>query len=297
MPPLPPRSARKVALHEVRVAAAAAAAVPAVAPAVARRRDLVAVEEPLEIRLDLSGVNGPAAQSLCVTMRTPGEDFALAAGFLFAEGLVRGRDDLGRMTFCVGPDTSQQEYNRLTVELRRVPEVPPENLIRHFFATSACGVCGKAALDGLRLRRLPAPPPGSPRVSARALCGAPALLRAGQDLFARTGGLHAAALFDPAGAIVALAEDVGRHNAVDKVVGTQVLAGCTSLSDRLLVVSGRSSFEILQKALVAGIPLVAAVGAPSSLAVDLAREFGVTLVGFLRPDRFNIYAGADRIDS
>lgn len=258
--------------------------------------DLVAIEEPLELRIEFETAAGSVARTLSVTMRTPGNDYALAVGFLFAEGVISGRDDVRRMDYCVGRDPSHQEFNSLSVSLRAGLTVGPALLLRHFLTYSSCGVCGRAALDALRARKPPVPAPDRPRVPLATLYRLRERVLGAQEVFARTGGLHAAALFDPAGNLVALHEDLGRHNAVDKVIGTQVLEGRTPLADDLLWVSGRSSFEIVQKAVVAGLPIVAAVGAPSSLAIDVAEEFGLTLLGFLHDDRVNIYTGAQRVE-
>jgi len=254
------------------------------------RRDAVATEEPMEIRL----AAGPARRRLAVTMRTPGADFELAAGFLYSEGVV-GPDGIARIAYCTDADLdAEQRYNVVTVTLRgdRLPELA--TLERHFTTSSACGVCGRSSLDGLHLHGARPAAPG-PVVDARVLAGLPDALRAGQRLFATTGGLHAAGLFTPGGELVCLREDVGRHNAVDKVVGWALLSGRLPLHDHLLVVSGRASYEIMQKALAAGVPVVCAVSAPSSLAVRLATEFGMTLVGFLRGRRFNVYADSGRV--
>jgi len=256
-----------------------------------RRPDALAVEEPMEIRLVLPG--RAAALSLSVTMRTPGHDFELAAGFLQSEGVVRGRQDIATISYCVdGPE--EQRYNVVNVALRPGVAFAPERLVRHVYTTSSCGVCGKASLDAIRLQGLQ-PVDGALRLDAGLVVTLPETLRQEQTLFERTGGLHAAALFDEQGHLVVVREDVGRHNAVDKLVGERLLAGALPLSRCVLLVSGRASFEIMQKALAAGIPAVCAVSAPSSLAVDLAREFGMVLIGFLRGSRFNVYAGADRV--
>ena len=256
-----------------------------------RRPDALAVEEPMEIRLVLPG--RAAALSLSVTMRTPGHDFELAAGFLQSEGVVRGRQDIATISYCVdGPE--EQRYNVVNVALRPGVAFAPERLVRHVYTTSSCGVCGKASLDAISLQGLQ-PVDGALRLDAGLVVTLPETLRQEQTLFERTGGLHAAALFDEQGHLVVVREDVGRHNAVDKLVGERLLAGALPLSRCVLLVSGRASFEIMQKALAAGIPAVCAVSAPSSLAVDLAREFGMVLIGFLRGSRFNVYAGAERV--
>jgi FdhD protein len=255
------------------------------------RSDYLATEEPLEIRL----VAGGQTATVAVTMRTPGADFELAAGFLHGEGVVGGREEIVRISYCTDPDVdAEQQYNIVNVGLAAAAMPDLHALERHFMTSSACGVCGKASLDALELRGCPVMPPG-PSVDPAVLPRLPTALRERQGLFESTGGLHAAGLFTADGELVALREDVGRHNAVDKLVGWAMLDGRLPLHDHLLMVSGRSSYEILQKALVAGIPVVCAVSAPSSLAVDLARRFGMTLVGFLRGERFNLYAGEERL--
>jgi FdhD protein len=255
------------------------------------RPDVLATEEPMEIRL----ISGGTKQTVAVTMRTPGSDFELAAGFLYGEGIVSSQGDITKISYCVDADVdAEQQYNIVNVELRdgREPDLRP--LERHFFTTSACGVCGKASLEQLELRGCPVIPPG-PEVATETIYSLPEKLRAAQGLFEATGGLHAAALFDAGGELVALREDVGRHNATDKLIGWALLDGRIPLGDHIVMVSGRSSYEIMQKCLTAGVPIVCAVSAPSSLAVDVAREFGMTLVGFLRGSKFNAYAGSERI--
>ncbi|MDH3207202.1 MAG: formate dehydrogenase accessory sulfurtransferase FdhD [Gemmatimonadota bacterium] len=255
------------------------------------RSDQLATEEPLEIRLAAGG----RTRTLAITMRTPGADFELVAGFLHGEGVIGHRRDARELRYCTDPalDAAQQ-YNVVTVELAstELPDLP--GLDRHFFTSSACGVCGKASLDALESSGCESLPEGF-EVDAATLYRIPDRLRDAQGLFESTGGLHAAGLFTADGELICLREDVGRHNAVDKVVGWALLEGGLPLTDRILMVSGRSSYEILQKALVAGIPVVCSVSAPSSLAVDVARRFGMTLVGFLRGERFNVYTGSERI--
>lgn len=254
-------------------------------------RDTLVTEEPLEIRL----VAGRERRTLAVTMRTPGADFELAAGFLFGEGVIDGREAIRRITYCVDSTVEDgQRFNLVNVELAAdtMPELAA--LERHFYTSSACGVCGKAGLETLSLRGCTSLGPG-PDVTPELIYGLPERLRAHQRLFATTGGLHAAALFGADGTLLAAREDVGRHNAVDKLVGWALLEGRLPLSDCILLVSGRASYEILQKALAAGIPVVCAVSAPSNLAVEVAQRFGLTLIGFLRGRRFNIYAGAERV--
>ena len=255
------------------------------------RDDHLATEEPLEIRLQA----GDDTQTVAVTMRTPGHDFELAAGFLHNEGIISEPAMLSGITYCVDADVdAEQRYNIVNVGLRlpRLPELA--TLERHFFTTSACGVCGKASLDAIAMRDCPALPAG-PLLTPSQLTALPQALRAGQGLFDATGGLHAAGLFDAGGTLLCLREDVGRHNAVDKLIGWALMQRRLPLHGCILLVSGRASYEILQKSTVAGVPVVCAVSAPSHLAVELARRFGVTLVGFLRGERFNVYAGVERI--
>jgi FdhD protein len=253
--------------------------------------DELATEEPLEIRLDAGG----EVRKLAVTMRTPGADFELAVGFLHGEGVIVGPGDVRTVAYCLDRSVEpQQRYNVVTVALAgQAPDLTP--LERHFMATSACGVCGKASLDAVRVRGC-GPLPAGPRLAPEVLTGLPGTLANGQGVFRATGGLHAAGLFDAAGNLLAIREDVGRHNAVDKLVGWALLQGRLPLHDRIVVVSGRASYEIVQKCFVAGVPALCAVSAPSSLAVDLARDWRMTLVGFLRGQRFNVYSGMARID-
>jgi FdhD protein len=251
------------------------------------RPDTLATEEPLEIR-----AGGPDQQALpvAVTMRTPGGDYELAAGFLFTEGLI-GAGDVRRVAYCDDLDGQEQQFNVVTVTLSR----PFDHgaLHRNFFATSSCGICGKASLDDVEVRCAPVQP--GPEITADVLAGLPDRLRAKQRIFDRTGGLHAAGLFTATGELVSLREDVGRHNAVDKVIGEQLLAGTLPLGDRILQVSGRASFEIVQKAAVAGIPIVSAVSAPSSLAVEAGERLGLTIIGFVRDGRLNVYSRPERV--
>jgi len=251
------------------------------------RPDSLATEEPMEIRV---GGPGQEATQVAVTMRTPGGDYELAVGFLFTEGLI-APGDVRRVAYCDDLDDESQRYNVVTVTLER--PFDPGALRRNFYATSSCGICGKAALDDVEVRC--APVADGPQVRAEVLVGLPDALRARQRVFDRTGGLHAAGLFTAEGGLVTLREDVGRHNAVDKVIGEQALAGRVPLTDHVLQVSGRASFEIVQKAAVAGIPIVSAVSAPSSLAVEAGERFGMTIVGFVRDGRCNVYAGSDRV--
>ena len=255
------------------------------------RPDALATEEPMEIRV----VSGGSRQTVAVTMRTPGADFELAAGFLYGEGIVSSPEDVKKISYCVDPDVdAEQQYNIVNVELRAGRKYDPRPLERHFYTTSACGVCGKASLEQLELRGCAVIPPG-PEIAAEKIYSLPEKLREAQGLFEATGGLHAAALFDAEGDLLALREDVGRHNATDKLVGWALLEGRLPLGDHAVMVSGRSSFEILQKCLTAGVPIVCAISAPSSLAVDVARRFNITLVGFLRGNRFNVYSAPERV--
>ena len=252
------------------------------------RADRLATEEPMEIR-----ARGPGQEAVpvAVTMRTPGGDFELACGFLFTEGLIRGRQDVVRVSYCEDPGPEEQRYNVVTVELAR--PLDPALLRRNFYATSSCGVCGKAALEDVEVRC--APVPQGFAVRAEILARLPGELRRAQRVFDQTGGLHAAGLFDAEGRLLSVREDVGRHNAVDKLVGEALLRGELPLSERILQVSGRVSFEIVQKAAVAGVPVVAAVSAPSSLAVEAAERLGLTVVGFVREGRFNVYSHPERV--
>jgi FdhD protein len=252
------------------------------------RPDQLVTEEPLELR-----VHGPGEPptALAVTMRTPGHDFELAAGFCRTEGIVTRPDDIETIAYCLNGE-GEQEYNVVTLRLRR--PIVAEVTGRRFLSTSACGVCGKAALDELEVR---CDPVGTgPVAAASVVRSLPARLEEHQRLFGETGGLHAAARFTPTGDLIAVREDVGRHNALDKLVGGALLERSLPLDDEMLVVSGRLSFELVQKAAVAGIPVLCAVSAPSSLAVATAERFGQTVVGFLRDDRFNVYAHPERID-
>ncbi|WP_405824088.1 formate dehydrogenase accessory sulfurtransferase FdhD [Streptomyces sp. NBC_01390] len=260
--------------------------------AVSTRPDTLVAEEPMEIRL-----NG---KPIAITMRTPGDDFALAAGFLVSEGVLAERRELQNIVYCAGATTDgSNTYN--VVDVRTAPDVvlPDITLERNVYTTSSCGLCGKASLDAVRTTARWAIDDGADapplRLTPELLASLPDRLRASQRVFDRTGGLHAAALFTEEGDLLDIREDVGRHNAVDKLVGRALQNGDLPLSRVILLVSGRASFELAQKAVMAGIPVLAAVSAPSSLAVDLAAESGLTLVGFLRGANMNVYAGEDRI--
>jgi FdhD protein len=252
----------------------------------AEARDAVAVEEPLEIRVN--------AESLAVTMRTPGHDFELAAGLLYAEGLIGGASDLLVVKRDADPCNPDRENTLLTAIKPWDAATARSASERSLLATSSCGVCGKKDIASTRCLAPPLPDSGF-RVSVNVIYGLAPRMRAAQEVFATTGGLHAAALFDGEGALLSLREDVGRHNAVDKLIGAELLAERLPLSERLMMISGRASFEILQKAAVARLPIVCAVSAPSSLAVQMARDLNITLIGFLRGETMNVYAAPDRI--
>ena len=255
--------------------------------------DVLAAEEPLEIRIEHGPVGARRRRSISVTMRTPGADVALAVGFLFGEGIIRDADDVARAMSC-GPPGKLGLRNVVRVELAPGVRVDEQRLARNFVSNSACGLCGKASLAALpRVPRLGQCAPLA--FSAALVHSLPDTLRRAQAVFERTGGLHAAALFDATGRMLDAYEDVGRHNAVDKVIGAQLLARATPLTNHVLLVSGRAGYELVQKALVAQIPALAAVGAPSSLAAQLAAAAGMTLIGFVRDGRFNIYSGAQRV--
>lgn len=244
--------------------------------------DDLAAEEPLQILA--------SGNPLVVTMRTPGHDRELAAGFLWTEGLIENHDQI--LSFRDQESRDEQAGNTIEVELRE-DAIRPRNVERNFLSNSSCGLCGKTSIDAVRSKGLRPLGPGF-TIEAETLCSLPAQLRAHQSVFDRTGGLHAAALFNARGELVALREDIGRHNAVDKVVGWALLRGMIPLSSHVLLVSGRGGFEIIQKAISAGVPIVASVSAPSSLAVQLARELNLTLIGFLRGRRFVVYSGQSR---
>jgi FdhD protein len=247
--------------------------------------DDVATEEPLEIRVDGAPVS--------VTMRTPGDDVELAVGFLFTEGIIRGRDDVDAAGHVRDADGAIQ-CNIVDVTLSGDTTFDRERLRRHFFASSSCGICGKASIEAVRARTL-TPLRDDGRIDPEWLTSLPESLRTGQAVFGRTGGLHAAALFGGNGALVEIREDIGRHNAVDKIIGHGLLGGTLPLSAHVLLVSGRGGFEIIQKAIAAGVPVIASISAPSSLAIQLASDHGATLIGFLRGERFIVYSGEHRI--
>ena len=247
--------------------------------------DQLAVEEPLEIVLCFRRRSMLVRKPISITMRTPGQDQELAIGFLFTEGILHRQSDIEEIER--GTDSSITVTIAGNLDLSR--------LERHFYTSSSCGVCGKTSLQALRMNREIHLDRSRPKHSVEFLLRTPSMVRERQSIFERTGGLHAAALFDQEQNIIRICEDIGRHNAVDKLVGAELLAGRTDFSDLLLFVSGRAGFELMQKSIMTGIPFMAAVGAPSSLSVELAREYGATLVGFLREKRFNLYAGSDRV--
>jgi len=254
--------------------------------------DAVAVEEPLEIRLGRVVDGKVRLQPVSITMRTPGDDFELAAGFLFTEGILQSSDQVREILHC---GKGKVATNTLRVELVAGVEVDMTRLERNFYTTSSCGVCGKTSLEALATGAHPVSPPEGFTVDAQLIDELPGRLQTQQHAFRSTGGLHASALFSRTGELLGLREDVGRHNALDKLIGSRFLAGTLPASDTILFLSGRASFELLQKAVMAGIPVVCAVGAPSSLAIAAAQEFGVTLLGFVRGRRFNVYTGPERL--
>ena len=257
-------------------------------PVLTERSETVVVEEPLEIRINGSAVT--------VTMRTPGSDVELAQGFLLTEGVITNRDDVMTVRYCRGAEQDgMNTYNTLDVTLAPSVQMPDVDVTRNFYTTSSCGVCGKASMDAVWLASHHSPGDDPAAVSASTLTELPARLRSAQKVFASTGGLHGAALFSVDGTMLAVREDVGRHNAVDKVIGWALEADRIPLAGSVLLVSGRASFELTQKAVMAGIPILAAVSAPSLLAVDLATQSGLTLIAFLRGDSMNVYSRADRV--
>ncbi|MGN6494134.1 MAG: formate dehydrogenase accessory sulfurtransferase FdhD [Agriterribacter sp.] len=259
-------------------------------------KDLLAIEEPMEIRLDYGSADDRKSQSIAVTMRTPGNDFELALGFLFTEGIIQSPADVQWVRYCTNMQTAENENNIVRVYLKNNITVDIERLKRNFYTSSSCGICGKESIEHIKIQcntvvhsNLQATPETILRL--------PQKLRAQQNVFEYTGGLHACALFDENGDLNLLREDIGRHNALDKIIGAALFGkdNPAKLSESILLLSGRAGFELLQKAAVASIPIVCAVGAPSSLAVQCAKAFGITLIGFLREDRFNIYCGAERM--
>ena len=257
--------------------------------------DTLAVEEPLEIRLGFSEDGRQVHKAVSITMRTPGYDFPLAAGFLFTEGILQSKNQIQSIKHC-GKFPNNQ--NTVRVDLSENTEINFKKLERNFYTTSSCGVCGKSSLEALNVAGARAILQNDfPHITAQTIHDLPKKLLKNQTVFGETGGLHAAALFDISGNPIDIKEDVGRHNAVDKLIGKQFLENTLPLSDKILFLSGRASFELVQKAVMAQIPVIAAVGAPSSLAVEAARQFNITLLGFVRDERFNIYTGEERVQS
>ncbi|MCB0579409.1 MAG: formate dehydrogenase accessory sulfurtransferase FdhD [Phaeodactylibacter sp.] len=259
------------------------------------RTDLLAREEPLEIKLAYGPRGQRHSRSLAVTMRTPGQDEELAAGFLFTEGIIGKASDIRGMRHVGQALAPEARENILLVELDEELPVDFDKLNRHFYTSSSCGVCGKASIDMVRSTSCYFPRRAFPEISAGTLRSLPDKLSQEQAIFECTGGIHAAAAFTPQGELLMMREDVGRHNALDKLIGTALLQGQIPLRGNAILLSGRLSFELVQKSVMAGVPVLAAVGAPSSLAVELAEEYGMTLVGFLRGRAFNVYCGAERV--
>ncbi len=253
---------------------------------------MLAVEEPLEIRIGYYENSRFAHKSISITMRTPDHDFELAAGFLFTEGILQSPEQISSIKHC-GKIGKEGFENTVRVDLTKDVNINFKQLERHFYTSSSCGVCGKSSIEALHtgVKKITS----NLKVKADLICKLPEILLKSQPVFNQTGGLHASALFDENGNLDIVREDVGRHNALDKVIGTKFSANKTPLNDKILLVSGRASFELVQKALMAGIPILAAVGSPSSLAVKLAEEFGMTLIGFVRDNRFNVYCGEERL--
>ncbi|MFA7380044.1 MAG: formate dehydrogenase accessory sulfurtransferase FdhD [Bacteroidia bacterium] len=258
--------------------------------------DLLAAEEPLEIRLGFGPHDERLQKSISVTMRTPGNDFELALGFLFTEGIIKSADQVLKIQYCTEVNTIENLENIVRVELHPDVEIDFNQLQRNFYTSSSCGVCGKESIESVKTVCRFTAPRNSFTVASSLILQLPQLLREQQSVFEHTGGIHAAALFDHTGQLINLREDVGRHNALDKLIGACVGNKTVPLHQHVLLLSGRASFELIQKAAMAGIQVVCAVGAPSSLAVALSQEFDITLVGFLRDNRFNIYNRPDRIE-
>lgn len=258
------------------------------------RKDRIVVEEPMEIRIRQA--NQEADIRLNVTMRTPGHDFELTAGFLYAEGIVEDAASIGQLSHCLEAlDRQALQGNTVRVRLAQGVKLSITHLQRHFASTSSCGVCGKDSIEALAHMPLPTLPPDVPQIDAATLLQLPGRLHDAQPLFAQTGGIHAAGLFNQEGELLSIREDIGRHNALDKLIGQQLLAQELPLVEHVVLLSSRIGFEMVQKAIRAGVPVLAAIGAPSSLAIELAESYGVTLIGFLREERFNIYTHPQRI--
>jgi FdhD protein len=262
----------------------------------ASQSDLLVVEEPMEIRIGYGPKRARTQQSLAVTMRTPGHDFELSLGFLYTEGIIRSKDEVLSIQHCQDGGKEENKGNIVRVELAPTVELEVDRLQRNFFTSSSCGLCGKASIDAVRNTLCPILPEAKTCISESLLLSLPERLLAAQATFRHTGGLHAAALFDWQGNLLLLREDIGRHNALDKLIGACLLKGLLPLHENLLFMSSRISFELVQKAVMAGLPAFAAVSAPSSLAVSLAEEFGMSLFGFVREGRFNVYCGRERLE-
>lgn len=261
-------------------------------PELQKTNDVLAVEEPLEIRLGFYENEKFTHKAISITMRTPDHDFELAAGFLFTEGILQSANQISGIKHC-GKIGKEGFENTVRVDVAKDVKIDFKRLERHFYTSSSCGVCGKTSIEALQtgVKKIES----NLKIKADLIHNLPEILQKSQTVFNETGGLHASALFDKNGNLEIVREDVGRHNALDKVIGAKFLQNEMPLSDKILLVSGRASFELVQKALMAGIPILAAVGSPSSLAVELAKEFGMTLIGFVRDNRFNIYTGEGRI--
>lgn len=260
----------------------------------AQMQDLLAVEEPLEIRIGYGPENDRQQQALAVTMRTPGHDEELAMGFLFTEGIITSKNDILSIKYCV--DTGKQlTENVLRVELQPEVTFDPIKLQRNFYTTSSCGVCGKASIEALQVQACAVSIQSDKEWASTLIRALPGRLRAAQAVFKHTGGLHASALFSPSGELLILREDIGRHNALDKLIGAAMERDLLPLDDHLVLLSGRIGFELVQKSVMASVPMLVAIGAPSSLAASVAEEFGITLIGFLKQDRFNVYAHPQRV--
>ena len=259
------------------------------------REDLVAIEEPLEIRLSFIRQSKRVMQQVSITMRTPGNDTELAAGFLFTEGILTSPEQINEIAISGVDGQGTPTNNIVRVDVADEVSLDPKKLQRNFISNSSCGVCGKASLDSLEVKQISELPAASPTVSSSVIYDLPAALRKAQTAFEKSGGIHAAGIADADGTMCDVREDIGRHNAVDKLIGSLFQAGKLPAEDKIMVVSGRTSFEIVQKGIVAGIPILVAVGAPSSLAVELANKYKMTLIGFASQTRFNIYSAPDRI--
>ncbi len=257
--------------------------------------DLLAAEEPLEIRLGFGTAHAREQKSISVTMRTPGNDFELALGFLFTEGIIEKASDITQIRYCTELNTKENSENIVRAELSETVQVDLDKLSRNFYTTSSCGVCGKASIESVKTHCRILPDNKPFMLTASLLHSLPNLLRGQQTLFEHTGGIHACALFDTVGNLLLMREDVGRHNALDKLIGAAIGKELVPLNQHIILLSGRASFELLQKAAMAGVRMVCAIGAPSSLAVQTAKEFDITLIGFLRNDRFNIYSASETI--